>query len=421
MARTKTFSDTTIASLKPTAHRQEIRIPQTRALYIVIQPSGSKVFACRFRLNGMNRKLTLGNWIADPQDDHDAKIGEAMGLASAIKLAGDAMLAVSRGKDPCAQKRRAKRDAHLTAADTFESVAARHYKIEGSKLKTGAGRYADLVRLVSPTFGKRPMADIERSDILHLLEDIQDENGRAMADRIWGIMRVVFKFHAIRNDRFRSPIVEGMRPTTYQPRARILDDRELRAVWKASATPTPFHSLIRYLLLTSSRRSEASAMVWDELKDGIWFLPASRNKTGEELARPLAPAALAVLDGLPKIDGNPFVFAAGGRVMPFTGFGRAKRNFDKAVLVELRKADPDAQLPAFTLHDLRRSSRSLMSRAKVPTDHAERVLGHAIGGIRGIYDRFEYLDEKRDALERLAAMIASIVDPQPDNVVRLRA
>jgi integrase len=74
----------------------------------------------------------------------------------------------------------------------------------------------------------------------------------------------------------------------------------------------------------------------------------------------------------------------------------------------------------WTIHDLRRSARSMMARAGVPSEHAERVMGHAIGGVEGVYDRFEYRDEKADALAHLATLIESIVNPRPANVTELR-
>ena len=96
---------------------------------------------------------------------------------------------------------------------------------------------------------------------------------------------------------------------------------------------------------------------------------------------------------------------------PLAGFSKFKRAFDAKVLAELRKEKPDAELPRWTLHDLRRTARSLMSRAGVPSDHAERCLGHVLPGIRGTYDRHEYLNEKRRAFEALAALIERIVNP----------
>jgi integrase len=88
-------------------------------------------------------------------------------------------------------------------------------------------------------------------------------------------------------------------------------------------------------------------------------------------------------------------------------------------IANIRKAEGREKMPPWTLHDLRRTARSLMSRAKVPTDHAERALGHVIGGVRETYDRYEYVDEKRAAFKALAGLVHLILNPA-DNVVPLR-
>jgi integrase len=195
-------------------------------------------------------------------------------------------------------------------------------------------------------------------------------------------------------------------------RARTLTDDEIRVVWRAVETQGAFGRLVRFLLLTGARRSEAAAMPWAELDGTEWLLPAARNKTKVDLIRPLSSAAEAVLG--PKPDGAVFVFSTDGGATPLSGYSKAKQEFDKAVTAE---AQP---LPNWTLHDLRRTARSLMSRAKVPTDHAERVLGHVIGGIRGVYDLYEYRDEKRDALAALARLVDRIIAGRPTELRLVR-
>ena len=174
---------------------------------------------------------------------------------------------------------------------------------------------------------------------------------------------------------------------------------------------------MRFLLLTAARRNEAAAMAWGEVeKNGGWTLPAARNKTKEDFIRPLSKMARDILDDQPAIDGNPYVFTTGRAWL--SGFSKAKKDFDKAVLAELLKHDANAKpLSNWTLHDLRRTARSLLSRAGVSSDHAERCLGHALPGVRGVYDRHEYHDEKQQAFEALAAQIERIVNPPADNVV----
>jgi len=186
-------------------------------------------------------------------------------------------------------------------------------------------------------------------------------------------------------------------------RDRVLTDEELRQVWKQAEANGVFGALIRFILLTAARRSEASAMAWSELDGADWTLPAARNKTKVDLVRPLSKAALAVL---PPRAGD-FVFTSNGG-SPITSFSDLKQQFDTAL-----------PLAPWRLHDLRRTARSLMSRAGVLTDHAERCLGHVIGGVRGVYDRHEYHAEKARAYEALASQIDRIVRPRA-NVVGMK-
>ncbi len=122
---------------------------------------------------------------------------------------------------------------------------------------------------------------------------------------------------------------------------------------------------------------------------------------------------------LPVIGRKGWIFTTDGE-HPIGGFSKFKRQFDARVCAQMREHDPDAKpLPRWTNHDLRRTARSLMSRAGVSPDHAERALGHVIGGVRGTYDRHEFKAEKAQAFEALALQIARILNPQ-ENVVALR-
>jgi integrase len=179
-----------------------------------------------------------------------------------------------------------------------------------------------------------------------------------------------------------------------------------RAIWQAAEYGGMFGSLVRFLLLTGARRSEGAEMTWAEIAGRDWALPAARNKVRQELIRPLSDAAFAIVEALPRA--GEFVFSRDGR-RPLVAFSILKNRLDAA-----------SDVTAWRLHDLRRTSRSLMSRAGVPSDHAERCLGHVIGGVRGVYDRHAYREEMLLAYEKLATLIAGIVDPQ-ENVVAMRS
>jgi integrase len=312
-----------------------------------------------------------------------------------------------------------RREAERAESDTLKAIVEEYLTREGKRLRSINERRATLQRHVLPMLGARRIDDISRTDIVRLLDGIADKTGAPMADHVLAHLRRVMTWHASRSDDFRSPIVRGMARTkpSQRQRQRILTDAELRAVWQAAkAAQSAFGHLVLLLLLTATRRNEAALMRCGEVSGDEWTIPQERYKTGRELVIPLSPAAQAVLATVPKIGKSGLVFTTDGK-HPLSGFSKFKRAFDAKVLAVLRERDPEATLPRWTLHDLRRTARSLMSRASVPADHAERCLGHVIGGVRGTYDRHLYLAEKRHAFAVLAALVERIVNPPADNVV----
>jgi integrase len=355
-----------------------------------------KAWTYHFTWGGRRKRMTLGAY-------------PATSLSSARAQADTAKANVEARKDP--------RSA-LSKPETLTAICEEYFAREGAALRTGAFRKTTLERLVYPALGDRPINDVRRSDVVRLLDAIEDECGPAMADQALAYLRRVFTWHAARSDDFRSPIVRGMARTKPSERARerTLSDEELRTVWKVAEAQSVFGHFVRFILFTGARRNEAAEMAWTEIDKGDWTLPAARNKTKVDLVRPLSKAAIA---SLPE-RGGPFVFSTDG-LAPISGFSKFKLAFDRAVATELRKHDPEREaLANWTLHDLRRTARSLMSRAGVPPDHAERCLGHVIPGVRGVYDRHRYAEEMARAYEALAALVALIVDPQ-ENVVQLKA
>jgi integrase len=160
-------------------------------------------------------------------------------------------------------------------------------------------------------------------------------------------------------------------------------------------------------------------MTYSELgADGVWAIPAERYKSKRPNFVPLSRAALAIIEAQPKVSGCDYVFVGRTKQSPFSGFGKGKMALDRVVAT----GASGQPLPHWTLHDLRRTAKTLMVRAGVRPDISERVLGHAIAGVEGTYDRYSYLDEKRDALERLSTIVERILDLTPAaNIVELRA
>jgi integrase len=262
--------------------------------------------------------------------------------------------------------------------------------------------------------GHLPIESIRRSHVHALLDRIvagefarDNKPSPVMANRTQAVINVVFAWYADRDDDFTNPLAGMKRKAKEKARERTLTDDELRAVWKtAEANPHPFGNYIRFLLLTACRRNEAAELPWSEL-NGDWLLPAARNKAGVELLRPLSETAQKIIASQPKV--GEYVFSTDGDgVHHLSGYGRRKQAFDQA-----------SGTSGWTLHDLRRTARSLMARAGVPDQHAEQCLGHTIGGVAGTYNRHSYHSEKLRAYEKLAALIERIVSPV-ENIVSMR-
>lgn len=382
------LTDLAIRNLKPKPDRYEV--PDHGGLYVVVHPSGKTSFAVRYRHAGIPKKLTLQSGLS---------------LAAARAAAADAMLEIGKGHDPAEAKKEAKAKTAAAAINTVQFVCEEYFRREHGKLRTASDREALLRRLVFPTLGNRQISTVKRSDIVRLLDKIEDGSGACSANLALAYLRRIFNWHAGRDDDFISPIVKtmGRYNAAAHARTRVLNDDEIRAVWKAADDAGYLGSCLKFLLLTGARRKEATGLEWQEIESGIWTLPASRNKTGVELVRPLSQAALQIIADQPQI--SPFVFTFSGR-KPIS-HERVKKDIQRRANI----AD------GWRLHDLRRTARTLLSRAGIAADIAERCLGHALPRIRGTYDRHQYHHEMAHAFEALAALIDRIVNPPRDVVV----
>jgi integrase len=371
------LTDRGIAALRPAKGAYQLTwdalVP---GLAVRVTANGAKSFVLVTRFPGS----------ANPTARALGKVG-AITLEDARTKGREWLKSIAAGTDPAA--------APGIEAGTLRAICEDYLRRDGAKLRSADWVRATLTRLVYPTLGSNAITSIRRSDIVRLLDKIEDERGPVMANRTLAVVGKVLNWHAARTDDFRSPIVRGMARGNEVARNRVLTDDELRAVWSAAPPEPIFAAYVRFLLLTGARRNEASEMQWSELDGSDWVLPAARNKTGQELLRPLSRAALEIIEGLPKL--GEWVFTRTGNA-PLSGLSQFKVALDRATGVS-----------GWTYHDLRRTARSLMSRAGVPSDHAERCLGHVIGGVRGVYDRHTWESEMADAYEKLARLIEEIV------------
>jgi integrase len=311
----------------------------------------------------------------------------------------------------------------LAQADTgsFKEVAENFLKrhVEANKLRWQPEVERCLNKYVYPHWQHRPFQEIRRRDLTDLLDLVEDQHGKRQADVVLAIVRKLMNWFATRNDDYVSPVVRGMRRSNGGARKRILDDVEIRALWNACNELGTFGAVVKTLLLTGQRTAKVCTMQWDHIVDGEWRIASEAREKNHAGTLKLPPAMIAIIAAQPHIDGNPHVFAGSARGRR-TGTNTAPPAFNSSSVAKIALDAKLPKLPHWTLHDLRRTARSLMSRARVRPDIAERVLGHAIHGVEGVYDRHSYSAEKAQALAQLARLIESIVNPpEGANVVAL--
>jgi integrase len=416
MARRGGLTVKTVENLQARAERYEVPDPGCAGLYLQVHPTGVKSWAFRFRFAGKSRKLTIGTAYTD-------KGVEVVKIGDARDVADEARVSVARRVDPIDANRSERRRAALekTAAENTLRAAANEYLEERKSLRSVTHRRKVFERLIFPTFGDRPVESIKRSEIRALLRQIAKDQGPVMADYVLAMLRALLNWQAVNSedDAYTSPIRRGMAQTSIKERSRtrVLTEIEIRALWRAADESGLFGHYIQFVFLTATRRNEAARMRRAELAADEWTIPAPRYKTKIDHVIPLSRAATAVLTKVPRIGRSDFIFTPDGK-RPIAGFGCRKEDFDAIMLSQLRRlaeeggVDPaDVRLVRWTLHDLRRTARTLMSQAGVPSEHAEAAIGHVKRGVQGTYDRHQYRDEKRAAFAKLASLVDRIVNP----------
>src|SRR5262245_35845369 len=383
-----------------------------RGFGVRVTAAGARAFVLNYRLRGREHRFTIGAW-------------PDWSVLKAVREARNLRQRVDRGENPIED--RTLSPATASIASVLDNFVARYVRNPKQPLRerTAAEYESAFNRLVKPRIGKLGIYEVRRSHVIKMLDEIEDANGPVAADRTLAYIRKAFNWYATRDDQFNVPVVRGMARVKPKERARtrVLSDVEIRTIWPELAKAVTFGALITTLLLTAQRRDEVAQMSRKEIgADGIWTIPAERYKTKSANFVPLSKAALAVIAAQPTIDGSDYVFSSRAKT-PFSGFSKSKAALDKAVLAAMQKrAKKGAKvepIPNWTLHDLRRTAKTLMVRAGVRPDISERVLGHVIAGVEGTYDRHSYADEKRDALKKLAEMIERILNPPPANVMML--
>lgn len=415
----KTLTAKFIDNVKPDASRREIPDGGMPGLYLVVQPSGAMSWAVRYRHDGRPRKLTIGAY-------------PAFSLADARKDASAVLRAVSEGRDPTEEKKQeaAKRSDTSNRVDEVLNTFISRYVKPNNRASTARETERFIDNEVRVRWGSRNILSISKRDVITLLDEIVDRGAPISANRVHAILRRFFNWCLERSILDISPIANVPAPSKETSRDRVLTDVEIQLLWRAcDAIGWPFGPMVQLLLLTVQRREEVAGMTKAELDlnglDPIWTIPKERAKNDKAHTVPLAPSVVTLLNDLPKMKSDAgFIFTTNGS-SSVSGFSKAKAKIDETMLdiarkqVEALGGEPDKiEIADWRLHDLRRTGASGMAALRQPIHVVEAVLNHKSGSIKGVaavYNRHDYAEEKRAALEVWAARVEEIISLGADS------
>lgn len=382
-----------------------------RGLFVKVSPGGTCAFNLMWYLKGKSKVHRLGRY-------PELTLAAARNRATTLKA--------NLIADPNYFENEARKQAEAEAAAqaklvTFNAVyelwAKRYLDKEGIRSARVMKQIAE--KHLKPVFGEREFATIERLEIIELLEKIDDEKEPRphMADAVLAVYRSIAKFQTLRDGKYNSPLVRGMRRARLIPRDNVLDDAQIRAFWTATAKLGTYGALARVCLLTGQRKAKVVGMKWADIKDGVWELNRAEREKRNAGRIKLAPLVLQIINAQPRLDKSEFVFTSTYKTRrPFNAFGQ----FAEKLTALEREIIPD--MPSHTLHDLRRTFRTKCSELEIDGDVAERCIGHTIGSaVRRTYDQHKYFKQMSDAFALVARHIDGLVSPTPrGNVVDLK-
>jgi len=406
------LTDLAVARAKPPASgRIEIWDSMLPSFGLRISEQGTKSWMVMYRVRGGapgKRRLTLGRY-------------PVISLAKARERARRIFELAFDGIDPAEGRPPAREPA-----PSFEKVAEQFISRYAKPKNRGWHRQqVDLAREFTPYWGTRRIDTITRRDVLDVLDQISDRVSPLRANRQLALIRKLFNWCLERGVLEISPAANVKPPGREVSRDRVLSDDEIRSVWVCcDAVGHPFGAIFKLLVVTSQRREEVGRMLWADLDlgKGSWTIPRERSKNGVANEVPLSPLALAIIKELPRFEGEDLVFSASnGSGRPASGYSKAKLRLDRMIAAR-RASEGSPEMPEWWLHDLRRTAASGMAQLGVPPHVIERVLNHISGsqaGVAGIYNRYGYLPEKRQALDAWSRYVENLVTPGQGNVVPL--
>lgn len=387
------LTDTAIKALKPKVKRYTVS--DERGLVLEVFPTGGMLWHHRYRLDGKQERVTLGRY-------------PALSLKLARKLRDERATLVALGQSPAQQKRLAKvAAADATTVSEFGERFFREIVAKDRRDVTIPRRYFD--KSIVPAIGSKPVRDVSTEDVRAIIWKKKDEGFDAAAGNIRGVLKRLFDYAMTAGLVSVNPVLAlPMRHVhKAKSRDRALSPEEIRLFLKAafeSNIRRQFKIGLHLILLTMVRKSELLLARWSNVNfaQAEWHIPAEHSKTGKPHIVFLSRQAVSLFNELQAL--------AGGSELVMPGRGSLTKPFaHNAINTALKTALAGQAIPAFTIHDLRRTASTLLHENGWASDVVEKALNHTIGGVRGVYNRAEYEPQRREMLQFWADYIEQLL------------
>jgi integrase len=358
-----------------------------------------KNYIIQFTIAGQKRRIPIGSC-------------SAITLKAAREAARAYLGDVAKGKDPAVERKEARR-ADKAEALTLGKLVGQWEKLHlASRRPNYANAATGAIRRNFAKHLEKPADKLSKATVVAVLDGLTAAGKAQMAGATARYGRALFGWAMRRGSITTSPF-EGVPIADITERERVLTDDEIKAIWQATEGGGTFNLIVRGLLLTGQRRDEVARMERTELASdmSLWTLPSDKAKNGAEHLVPLSQQARAVIEAAPRVlreegeRGPDFVFRGEGGV--FSGWSKSKARLDKR-----------SSVVDWTLHDLRRTCATGLQKLGVRLEVTEAVLNHVSGsrgGLTGIYQRHDWADEKRAALNAWGSHVESIVERREDS------
>ena len=366
-----------------------------RGLALEVMPTGAKSWRFRYQFKGKTEKITLGQY-------------PLLSLKEARTKRDECAMAVFRGESPARQKQLEK--VALASASSVRDFCERYFtEVIQKDRKDAAQLRRYLEKEIYPAFGSMSMRDVTAQDVQRLVFRKRDNGFESAAAQLRNLLKRIFDYAVVCGLVTINPT--HATPTRFitraRPRTRALSPEEIKCYLQGlhrSNIRRQFKLALHIILLTLVRKSELLHARWEHVsfESCEWLIPEGNSKTGKPHTIYLSRQVLAMFEELKNLAGDSEL------VLP--GRGSETKPFASNAL---NKALEGVNFPIapFTIHDLRRTGSTLLHEQGFSSDVVEKALNHSIGGIRGVYNRAEYAEQRKSMLQSWADYVSGLSGP----------